>query len=182
MPGATVPGHGQEVAVDDAQQLALERILDGARLWGLELEPRYRVLAATVEPTPERHPQGEVDDRRLQVLFFPVSTLLASLRRVGGDTDGQVETFTVEQLLDVVTALDGPEVTEAVFGRPEPVAGEWGPAWSLEGRSNAPDGRLRSLRLSVRGEDRSLGVYARFDDVEVRDADGDPVAASRLVT
>jgi hypothetical protein len=149
----------------------LERVLEGAALWGLELEPRYRVLAATFEPTEERYPWGPVDDRRLQVLLFPVSTILASLRQ---RAEGRVvvRRFTDDHLLDVVAAFEGAPAAPPLFGRPEPRPGQWAPQWSLEGRSTAPDGNRRTVTLRLRRDDLELDLFARFDDLEVKDATG----------
>lgn len=154
---------------------ALEPMLDGAALLGLELEPRFRVLAATLEPTVDRYPWGETDDRRMQVLCFPVSTILASLRQRDGD-QVTVREFEVDQLVDVVAALDGPPVSAPVFGRPEPRPGEWAPAFSMQGRSGAPDGTRHTITLSVSHDDLELDVFARFDEVEVKDPRGEQLA------
>lgn len=157
---------------DAAIPVAVAATLDGASLWGLELETRYRVLAATLEPPADQHPRGAVDDRRLQVLFHPVHTILASLRR---RADGQVEAFTVDQLVDVAQALGGSPV-RVRFDDPEPAPGEWGPAWSLEGRARTDDGRAHSVTLQLEdAADRILRVYATFDGYEVRDPSGQAV-------
>jgi hypothetical protein len=149
----------------------LERVLESAATWGLELDPRYRVLAATFEPTAERYPWGPVHDRRLQVLLFPVSTILASLRqREGGRV--VVRRFTDDHLLDVVAAFEGAPAEPPLFGRPEPRPGQWAPEWSLEGRSTAPDGNRRTVTVQLRRDDLELDLFARFDDVEVKDATG----------
>jgi hypothetical protein len=150
---------------------ALERVLEGAALLGLELDPRYRVLAATFEPSADRYPWEPTDDRRLQVLLFPVSTILASLRQ---RDDGRVvvRRFEDAHLLDVVAAFDGAEVAGPLFGQPEPRPGQWAPEWSLEGRSTAPDGRQRTFTVALRHDDLELDLFARFDDVEVKDATG----------
>jgi hypothetical protein len=149
----------------------LEHVLEGASLWGLELDPRYRVLAATFEPTADRYPWAPVDDRRLQVLLFPVSTILASLRQ---RQDGRlvVRRFGDEQLLDVVAAFEGTPAASPLFGRAEPRPGQWAPEWSLEGRSTAPDGNRRTVTLRLRRDDLELDLFARFDEVEVKDATG----------
>jgi hypothetical protein len=153
----------------------LEPVLDGAALLGVELEPRFRVLAVTVEPEPERYVWEERDDRRLQVLCHPVSTILASLRR---ESDGQRQllAFEEDQLVDVVAALGGPALSAPLFGLPEPRPGEWGPRFSLEGRSTAPDGTGRTLTLSVATDDARFDLFARFDVIDLKDADGDPLA------
>lgn len=159
----------------------LESAVDGARLWGMELEPRWRVLAVTFEPTAAAYqaawgaPASD-DDRRVQVLCHPVSTILASLRRTGPDA-AELLAFEEAQLVDVVAALDGPTVRGPLFGQPEPRPGSWGPRFSLEGRSSAPDGTSRTVVVAVDGPDGlHLDVFARFDVVECRDAAGQPLA------
>jgi hypothetical protein len=158
--------------VQVAELDGLERVLDGAALLGLELDPRYRVLAATFEPTADRYPwEPTDDDRRLQVLLFPVSTILASFRQ---REDGRLvlRRFEDVQLLDVVAAFDGAGVSGPLFGQPEPRPGQWAPEWSLEGRSTAPDGRRRTFTVALRHDDLELDLFVRFDDVEVKDARG----------
>lgn len=147
----------------------LEDVCAGAQLWGIELDPRYRVLAVTLEPQPGTAPWELVDDRRVQVLCSPVSTILAGLRRTA---TAEVVTFEAEQLLDVSATFGGCTLAPPVFGRPEPRPGQWGPAFSLQGRSTAPDGRAHTLTLSVADTEASLDVFARFDELEVRHADG----------
>jgi hypothetical protein len=160
----------------DAEVEALDPLLEGAALLGAELEPRYRVLALTIEPQAERYPwQPRPRDLRLQVLASPVSTMLVALRRTAADGSRELLTFADEQLLDVVVALDGPQLDAPVFRRPEPRPGEWAPRFSLEGRSTAPDGTARTLRLEVEHDDLWLGLFARFDQVELRDATGAPL-------
>ena len=150
---------------------ALEAVLHGAALWGLELEPRFRVLAATFEPTADRYPWGETDDRRIQVLCFPVSTILASLRR---EVDGerQLLSFAEEQLVDVVAALEGAPIAAPLFDQPEPRAGAWGPEFSLEGRSTAPDGTSHTITFRGATAELRFDLFARFDEIEVKDPEG----------
>lgn len=163
----------------------LEPVLDGAGLLGLELDTRYRVLAVTLEPARERYPWGApgggvvVVDRRVQLLLSPISTILGSLRRVGageGSTRTEVYTFTDEQLVDVASAFDGAPVGGPLFGRPEPRPGSWGPEWSLQGRSSAGDGTTDTITISVRHADGAgelaLDLFARFDELRVRDPQG----------
>lgn len=155
----------------------LDAVLDGATLWGIELDARYRVLAVTVELAPGASPWPAVgdDDRRVQLLASPASTILASFRRVA-DGQGQLYVFTDEQLVDVAATFGGATLLPHRFGQPEPRPGEWAPQWSLEGRSTAPDGRARTLTLGVRQlEDDArmeLDLFARFDDVQVNAPDG----------
>lgn len=163
-PGDGPGGGGPDLA-------ALNEALDGAALWGLELDPRFRVLAATFEPTAERYPWPDAGDRRIQVLGFPVSTILGSFRREQPMTT-ELLSFSEEQLVDVVATFDGATVTAPLFGQPEPRPGDWGPRYSLEGRSTAPDGVATTLRLSLRRDDLALDLFARFDEVQLKGPDG----------
>jgi hypothetical protein len=150
---------------------SLEGALAGARLLGAELEPRYRVLAVTLEVAagPDGWELG--DDLRVQLLCHPVSTILASLRRESG-TARELLAFDEAQLVDVVAALDDPVVQPPLFGRSEPRPGEWGPRFCLEGRSTAPDGVTRTLTLEVAASDLSFQLFARFDLLELKDSAG----------
>ncbi|MFA9428628.1 hypothetical protein [Egicoccus sp. AB-alg2] len=149
----------------------LDEVFDGALVWGMELDPRYRVLAVTLEPTAERYPWGDADDRRVQLLVHPVSTVLASFRSV---EDGRrlLHTFTDAQLVDVAGAFGGAAVAAPLFGRPEPRPGEWSPQFSMEGRSSAADGTRHTLTVQLRADDLELDLFARFDEVEVKGPDG----------
>jgi len=149
----------------------LAAALAGARLWGLELDPRYRVLAATFELAPGASPWELVDDRRVQLLCSPVSTILGSLRRHGPD-GAELVTFEIEQLVEVSAVFGGAEIEPPIFGRPEPRPGEWGPSFSIQGRSTAPDGRTQTATFAVSDDEARLDVFARFDVAEVRDATG----------
>ena len=167
---------GAGAALSDAEVARLAEVIEGAAVLGAELEPTYRVLAMTLEPTPERYVWGATADRRIQVLAAPVSTMLVSLRRVADDGTKELLTFEQERLVDVVAALDGASVSGPVFGQPEPRPGEWGPRFSLEGRSTAPDGTARTLRLELDAADLRFGLFARFDVVQIRDTGGQPLA------
>jgi hypothetical protein len=156
---------------------ALERLLAGSVLLGAEIDLKFRVLSATVEPAANDHPLGDVEDTRLQLLCHPVSTILGVLER---DVDGtpHIETFETEQLTDVAAAFAGCRLQEPVLGRPEPRPGQWGPQFSIQGRSTAPDGRLRTVTLEVAADDARLRLFVRCDEVEVRDPSGRDVAVS----
>ncbi len=169
----TVPDPGMLVPASDALLEAVEHLVDGASLLGAELDAKYRVLALTIEVAPGRHPDRRLDDRRLQVLVHPASTFVVSLRV--HDEQPRVEAFLAEQLADVVHALDGPTIDGPVFGAPEPAPGEWGPEPSLHGRSSALDGSLRTLRVEVVSGVRHFGLFATFDDLDVRRPDGTDV-------
>ena len=150
----------------------LDEVLSRGELWGLELEPRFRVLAVTLELAPGDGPWQLGDDRRIQLLCHPVSTILGALHRFDTDDAPQLVTFEADQLVEVATAFGGVTLTPPVFGRPEPRPGQWGPRFSLEGRSSAPDGRSRTVTIEVADADARLRVFVRCDTVEVRDANG----------
>lgn len=166
---AAANGQGREAGPD---RDVLEAVLAGAALWGMELDPRFRVLAVTLEPAPERAaPWLQTDDRRIQLLGFPVSTILGSLRRAGPEGN-ELLAFAEEQLVDVAASFGGSPVAGPLFGRPEPRPGEWGPHFSLQGRSSAPDGTRQTLTVSVQEADLALDLFARFDDLQLKGPDG----------
>lgn len=148
----------------DVELRALDKGLDGASLWGLELDTRYRVLAGTVEPIAEHHPYGDAPDRRLQLLLFPCSVIRARMTRQDADGNKVIERFEVGQLVDVLDRLDGPVMHGPFFDRRGP---EWGSEVSLRGESSAPDGRSHTFRVRLERDERTLELYATFDDVQV---------------
>lgn len=152
----------------------VDEVLDGAVCWGAELDTTYRVLALTVEPDPGRHPDGDVEDRRLQLVLHPCSEVAARLVHAG--PDGRVvEQFTVDQLVAVVDRLDGPELSAPVVtADPAPLVGDL----SLEGaaRATVMDGRRHAALFELAGGDRVLTLRATYDEVELRRPDGSTVA------
>lgn len=159
----------------DADPLGL--LLSRCRLVGAELDLRYRVFAVTVEPDAGDHPLGEMEDPRLQLLCHPVSTVLGALEReVDGAT--HLETFEAEQLPDVAAAFEGAPLQTPVLGRVEPRPGEWGPQYSIQGRSTAPNGRRRTVTLEVVSFDARLRLFVRCDEVELRTPAGELVTPS----
>jgi len=149
----------------------LGEVLTGARCWGIELDPRYRVLSVTVEPDPLRTP-GTAGEH--QLLCFPVSVLLVAVTRQveqEGRTRTALVTFELDQLTAVSERFGGARIATTPFGRPEPRPGAWGPRHSLEGRTSAADGTRATILLDLETEDAArLRLFARFDDAELRDA------------
>jgi len=145
-------------------------IVAGARCWGLELDPRYRVLAVTVEPDPLRTP-GTAGEH--QLLCFPVSVLLVAVTRPvvqDGASRTALVTFELDQLTAVSERFGGATIDTTPFGRPEPRPGTWGPRYSLEGRTSAADGTRGTIELDLATEDGArLRLFTRFDDAELRD-------------
>ncbi|MCC5949175.1 MAG: hypothetical protein JJT89_12035 [Nitriliruptoraceae bacterium] len=172
-PSGPSPIGGAADAVDPAHA---ETILGDAPVLGLELDARYRVLAATLEPDADRHPDPDAPDRRVQLLAHPVSTFLVSVRQEGPDGRRLLE-FPQEQLVDVVSAFDGARARGPLFGRAEPRPGSWGPAFSLQGRSSAPDGTGVTLTIQLAHDDLTLDLFARFDVLELKRPDGSALVA-----
>lgn len=152
----------------------IDDVLDGATCWGAELDTTYRVLALTVEPIAERHPDGEVEDRRLQLVLHPCSEVQARLVHDGPDGTA-VEQFRVDQLLAVVDRLGGPRLSRPVVtADPPPLTGEL----SLEGATGpmVADGRTHTALVELMGERRELSLRATYDEVELRRPDGSAIA------
>lgn len=158
----------------------LEVLLDDAAILGVELEPRFRVLAVTFEPLDAHVARilgaaPAAPDRRMQLACFPVSTILGSLRQTQDNGLVSVLKFSEAQLVDVVAAFDGASTHSPIFRQPEPRPNSLAPSWSLEGRSTAPDGVSLTLTLRLRNADLALDLFARFDEVRLSDATGTPV-------
>lgn len=146
-------------------------MLDGARLWGLELETRFRVLAATVEPAAARHPEPGAGDPRLQLVLHPVGRIVASLVRRDGDR-ATIERFGEDQLALVVDRLDGPRLAGPVIDGVAPDPASWAPEPSMEGASTVGDGDDHHAEFDVTAGDRRLRLAAWFDVAELRRPDG----------
>lgn len=148
----------------------IDQVLDGATCWGAELDTTYRVLALTVEPMAGRHPDGDVDDPRLQLVLHPCSDVAARLVHAGTT----VEQFTVDQLVAVVDRLDGPRLSAPVVTADVPPLGG---DLSLEGaaRATVRDGRAHAALVHLTGEDRELVLRATYDEAELRRPDGSTV-------
>ena len=148
----------------------LRRLLASAPVWGAEIDIRFRVLALTVEPDPDAHPTPDADDRRLQVLLYPVSAVAASL--VEATADGPVvRQFAEDQLPDVVALFDGATTTgDPLPPRPaelDPLS----PRLSMRGQASVGDGIRHHLHLHLEADDLALDLWASFDEAEVRGPD-----------
>lgn len=156
--------------MDDATRDWIDEVLDGATCWGAELDTTYRVLAVTVEPHTTRHPDGDVDDPRLQLVLHPCSEVAARLVHEGTT----VEKFSVSQLVAVVDRLDGATLHAPVLtADAPPLTGEL----SLEGAANATvrDGRTHAALFDLAGADRTLVLRVTYDEAELRRPDGSVV-------
>jgi hypothetical protein len=147
---------------------SVDHLLDGGTCWGAELDTRYRVLGVTFDPEPGSHPDGPVDDTRLQLVLHPCAEVEARLVRHDGP-GAVVESFTVEQLVQVVDRLGGARLRGPVV---DVGSGPLGPPLSLEGRSKTADGRRHEVVLVLEGPTRTLTLRVTCDTVEVRRPDG----------
>lgn len=175
---APVRHYGRSSTIEEEHVVEVSRdhlrgLLRSGPVWGAEIDTRFRVLAITVEPAAETHPDPRATDRRLQVLFHPVSSVAASLVEEGEDGP-VVRRFDEEQLPDVVAALDGPvTTTDPLPGAPANLDA-LGPRLSLRGQASVADGFRDHLHLHLAAEDLSLQLWASFDEFEVRGPDAVP--------
>ena len=145
----------------------LGTLLRSARVWGAEIDIRFRVLALTVEPTAPAEPSG---DPRLQVLLYPVSAVAASLVEQT-DEGVVVRRFDEDQLPDVVSLFDGATTTtDPLPDRPADLDA-LSPRLSMRGQASVGDGFLHHLHLHLEADALSLDLWASFDEVQVRGPD-----------
>lgn len=147
----------------------LRPLLSG-RVWGAEIDTRFRVLALTVEPAADDHPDPASADPRLQVLLYPVSAVAASL--VEDVEDGPVvRQFEEGQLADVVAMFDGarPDGDPLPDGPADLDA--LAPRLSMRGQATTGDGFRHHAHLHLESGDLALDLWASFDEVLVRGPD-----------
>lgn len=156
--------------MDEDARTRWRALLTSGPLWGAEIDTRFRVLAVTVEPAAEVHPDPGAGDRRLQLLFHPVSSVAASLVE-HADDGAVVRRFDEHQLPDVVAMFGG----EVPAGDPLPTAPPdldgLAPRLSMRGQASTGDGTRHHLHLHVAADDLALDLWASFDEVEVRGPD-----------
>lgn len=147
----------------------LRPLLSG-RVWGAEIDTRFRVLALTVEPDAGDHPDPAPADPRLQVLLYPVSAVAASL--VEDVEDGLVvRRFEEDTLADVVAAFDGARSEgDPLPDRPADLDALM-PRLSMRGQATTGDGFRHHLHLRLESGDLTLDLWASFDEVLVRGPD-----------
>ena len=148
----------------------LRELLRAAPVWGAEVDIRFRVLALTVEPEPDAHPDPTADDRRLQLLLHPVSAVAASLLE---HTDGTtvVRRFDEDQLPDVVAALGGAVPVEDPLLDAPPDLDALSPRLSMRGQATVGDGIGHHLHLRLEADDLTFELWASFDQAEIRTPD-----------
>ncbi len=148
----------------------LRDLLASGPVWGAEIDIRFRVLALTVEPAADVHPDPTRDDRRLQVLLHPISAVAASL--VEDTADGPVvREFAEDQLPDVVALFDGGTTTGDPLPERPADLDAISPRLSMRGQASVGDGIRHHLHLHLEADDLTLDLWASFDEVDVRGPD-----------
>lgn len=164
--GRTTPS-ARKRAVAPVDRSQLRDLLRDARVWGAEIDIRFRVLALTVEPP---RPADATGDPRLQVLLYPVSAVGVSL--VEDTEDGVVvRRFEEDQLPDIVALFEGAATTtEPLPDRPADLDA-LAPRLSMRGHASVGDGVLHHLHLHLEADELAFDLWASFDEVEVRGPD-----------
>lgn len=148
----------------------VRELLRSGPVWGAEIETRFRVLAVTIEPSREVHPDPHADDRRLLLVLHPVGAIAARL--VQDSEDGTtVLRFGEDQLPDVVSALDGPVPAGDPVPDSLPNFDAMGDRLSMRGQAQTGDGTTHHLHLDLRADDLGLDLWASYDTAEIRSPD-----------
>lgn len=146
------------------------RALLSGRVWGAEIDIRFRVLALTVEPDAGDDPDDAPADPRMQVLLYPVSAVAAALVEDGEDGP-VVRQFAEDQLADVVALFDGARPDgDPLPGRPADLDA-LAPRLSMRGQATTGDGVMHHLHLHLQAGDLVLDLWASFDESLVRGPD-----------
>jgi len=160
----------------------LDVALNEALVLGFEVDPERRYAAATflVLTLPEEGPAPE--DRRVQLLFRPVGRVSAGYwQRENPDAPWQLIPFGIDQLLDVVQALDHPAVEGwSTFDIDDSSlrAEDRGPSLDWE---SGPDGREHSITIGPIGRDQALDLTVWFDALEVRTPTGEVIPLDEFI-
>jgi hypothetical protein len=167
------------MTLTEDEKRAIGVALNEATLVGLELDPARRLANATFAVLTLREEGPPPEDCRVQILFWPVGRLAASLR-LGrwDDPDAEVVPFTVEELLSVVQSFGGLPIYgwECIDLHDEELA-KWGDRLSLDHRAGTA-GMSHSILLFQEGHDRHLDILLWFDKLQVRTPDGSEIPLS----
>jgi hypothetical protein len=152
--------------------------LNESSLLGIEVDPKGRIAAATfsVLTLPEAGPPPL--DARLQFIFSPVGRVAASLRHgTWDDATAKVESFPIEQLLQVVEQFKGGSIYgwEFIDVDESKDFRKWLDRLSLDFRSGE-DGLSHTIDL-FQSMDSSLHLDVRlwFDEFVIRNPDNQEV-------
>ncbi|HKJ57382.1 MAG TPA: hypothetical protein VJ978_15495 [Nitriliruptoraceae bacterium] len=161
------------------QRGLVEQLLGSSPVLGAEVDIRYRVLAVTVEPSAADHPVDPAPaDRRLQVVVHPVGSIAAALVDHADPTAPTILHFDETQLADVFNAFADAVSTATAFDDAMPDVDVLGDRLSMFGSAQTGDGTATTLHLHLDepGGTLTLDLWASFDELEVRDADGQVIA------
>ena len=157
--------------------------LNEATLLGVEVDTDRRLAAVTfaVFTLPESGPPSA--DRRVQFLFWPIGRVVASLRTGHwDDPTAEIVKFEVEDLLSVVQSFDGLDIYGWEFFDVNDGKGfiDWASRVSLDYRSGS-DGLIHTLDLFQEGAERHLDLRIWFDELMLRNADGEEISWEEFV-
>jgi hypothetical protein len=167
---------GTRLNSDLRRQLGIA--LNESTLLGFEVDPASRIGAATLSvlTLPETGPAPA--DRRIQILFFPVGRVVASLRE-GPPEEEKLVPFGITELLTVVQSFGGLPIYGWEFFDIEDSAAGWRSAPSLDWFSGA-GGSAHSITVFQEGPDRLLDLSVWFDELEIRTPTGEVVPISEF--
>lgn len=145
----------------------VRELLRSGPVWGAEIDIRFRVLAVTIEPSTDVHPEPDTDDRRLLLVLHPVGAIAARLVQ-DADDGATILQFGEDQLPDVVSALDGPVPVGDPVVDSLPNFDAMADQLSMRGQAQTGDGTTHHLHLDLRADDLDLDLWASYDTAEIR--------------
>ena len=125
------------------------------------------------------HPQTD----EFQFLFWPIGRVVASLRTGHwDDPTAEIVKFEVEDLLSVVQSFDGLDIYGWEFFDVNDGKGfiDWASRVSLDYRSGS-DGLIHTLDLFQEGAERHLDLRIWFDELMLRNANGEEISWEEFV-
>ena len=182
--------------LSDEQIHGLDIALNESSLLGLEVDPNRRVAGATfaVLSLPE---VGDVPtDRRIQMIFRPVRRVVASLRHgQWNDANAEVEKFQLADLLAVVQRFGGKPIygREFIDSKDEGNFTKWVDRLSLDFRSTGwIRQRIGTVWGNIRGSSHSIFLFQEgpklildiklwFDDIEIRNPQGEEIGLDEFI-
>jgi len=169
--------------LSDAEKEGLGVAFNEATLLGAEVE-RHRQIAAITLSVLTLPPEGpSPDDPRLQLLLHGVRRVAASLRMGNwNDPEAPVQAFQLSELLAVVQSFGGcPIYGWEFFDIADEELTKWHGKFSLDVQlSEAPAQHSLSL-FQEGGRDRHLDMCFWFQELEIRSAQGNPVALEEVI-
>ncbi len=164
------------MTLTEDQRIGLDIALNKAQLLGFEVDSSRSIAAATfkVFTLPEYGPVP--DDRRKQLLFYPVRRVAARyLRHSALGAPWEVLGFGIDELLTIVLGLDHPSIHGwRFFDIHETSIRNSDLGRSLDWESGT-DGRTHSITLSLLDRHWTLELTVWFDFLAVNSPTGLPI-------